>query len=55
MPGSSRPDKILPVVILLLQVVVILAFARVVRWLVVPFGQPGVIGEMVAGLWIIQT
>jgi K+:H+ antiporter len=50
LPESLNRDKILPVVILLLQVVVILAFARVVRWLMVPLGQPAVIGEMAAGL-----
>src|SRR5262249_46938724 len=52
LPDSPMRDKILPVVILLVQVVVILAFARVVRWLVVPLGQPAVIGEMVAGLML---
>lgn len=36
--------------ILLLQVAIVLAVARVARWLVVPLGQPPVIGEMVAGL-----
>jgi Kef-type K+ transport system membrane component KefB len=36
--------------ILLLQVAIILALARTARWLVVPLGQPAVIGEMVAGL-----
>jgi Kef-type K+ transport system membrane component KefB len=30
--------------ILLLQVAVILALARVLRWLVVPLGQPAVVG-----------
>ncbi|HEX7792891.1 MAG TPA: cation:proton antiporter [Vicinamibacterales bacterium] len=50
LPESLNRDKILPAVILLLQVAVILAFARVVRWLIVPLGQPAVIGEMVAGL-----
>jgi Kef-type K+ transport system membrane component KefB len=39
-------------VILLLQVAVILALARVLRWLVVPLGQPAVVGEMAAGLLI---
>lgn len=38
--------------ILLLQVAVILALARVLRWLVVPLGQPAVVGEMAAGLLI---
>ena len=36
--------------LLLLQVAVVLAAARVARLLVVPIGQPPVIGEMVAGL-----
>lgn len=36
--------------ILLLQVAIVLTVARVARWLVVPLGQPPVIGEMVAGL-----
>ena len=38
--------------ILLLQVAVILALARVLRWLFVPLGQPAVVGEMVAGLLV---
>jgi Kef-type K+ transport system membrane component KefB len=38
--------------ILLLQVAVILALARLLRWLFVPVGQPAVVGEMVAGLLI---
>jgi Kef-type K+ transport system membrane component KefB len=50
LPESLNRYKILPVVILLVQVAVILAFARVVRWLIVPLGQPAVVGEMVAGL-----
>src|SRR4029453_4680116 len=37
-------------VILLLQIAIVLAAARLARWLVVPLGQPPVIGEMVAGL-----
>jgi Kef-type K+ transport system membrane component KefB len=37
-------------VILLLQIAVVLAAARVARWLILPLGQPPVIGEMVAGL-----
>ena len=36
--------------ILLLQVAAILALARAARWLVVPLGQPAVVGEMIAGL-----
>jgi Kef-type K+ transport system membrane component KefB len=36
--------------ILLLQVAVILALARVARWVVRPLGQPAVVGEMIAGL-----
>ena len=38
--------------ILLLQVAVILALARVLRRLCVPLGQPAVVGEMVAGLLV---
>jgi len=37
-------------VILLLQVTVVLCAVRIARWLVIPVGQPPVIGEMVAGL-----
>jgi K+:H+ antiporter len=39
-------------VILLVQVVVVMAAARIARWLVRPLGQPAVIGEMVAGLML---
>jgi Kef-type K+ transport system membrane component KefB len=38
--------------VLLFQVVVILAFSRVVRRLFVPLGQPAVVGEMAAGLML---
>jgi Kef-type K+ transport system membrane component KefB len=44
---SARHDMIL-----LLQIAVILALARVLRWLVVRLGQPAVVGEMTAGLLI---
>ena len=40
------------VVILLLQIAVILALARVARWLFLPLGQPAVVGEMIAGLML---
>ena len=36
--------------LLLLQIAVVLAAARVARWAIVPFRQPAVIGEMIAGL-----
>jgi len=45
---STRADAM----ILLLQVAVILALARAVRWIVVPLGQPAVVAEMVAGLLV---
>jgi Kef-type K+ transport system membrane component KefB len=38
--------------ILLLQVAVILALSRLMRWLFLPLGQPPVAGEMVAGLML---
>ena len=40
------------ILVLLPQVVVILAFSRVVRRLFVPLGQPAVVGEMAAGLML---
>lgn len=49
MPARSAATDAM---ILLLQVAVILALARVLRWLVVPLGQPAVVGEMAAGLLI---
>ncbi len=39
-------------VLLLLQIVVILALSRAMRWLFAAFKQPAVIGEMVAGLML---
>jgi Kef-type K+ transport system membrane component KefB len=49
--ARSRPDRedAAPV-ILLLQIAIVLATARLARWLVMPLGQPPVIGEMAAGL-----
>jgi K+:H+ antiporter len=46
----AKTRKILITVILLLQIATVLAVARLARWLVVPLGQPAVVGEMVAGL-----
>ena len=49
--ARSRPDRedAAPM-ILLLQIAIVLAVARLARWLVMPLGQPPVIGEMAAGL-----
>ena len=44
MPAAPRMD--IPIaLVLLVQVVVILAFSRVVRRLFVPLGQPAVVGK----------
>jgi Kef-type K+ transport system membrane component KefB len=47
---AVQTEKMLHTVILLLQIAIVLAVARLARWLVVPLGQPPVIGEMAAGL-----
>jgi K+:H+ antiporter len=49
MPARSVATDVM---ILLLQVAVILALARILRWLFVPLGQPAVVGEMAAGLLV---
>lgn len=55
MPTFLRPRFFFPMsatTLLLLQLIVILATARACGWVLRHFGQPGVVGEMAAGLML---